>query len=931
MTDPELFWSAGDQNERLQELTSDDPRAKELPLRRDVRSLGRLLGVVIKEQAGQAVFDAEEHLRRLAIRHRELESDLGEAAPEDPAERELLREAAAAIARMSEAEAYQITKAFSTFFELTNLAETMHRKRRSRAHLVARAPQKPGRLRATLQRMRQAGIDAPTALGWLGRVEAVPVFTAHPTEVARRVVLYKRRRIADELEKLDRLPLGEEQVAESQEAMLAEITALWQSDEVRRQKPTVHDEILMGLDHYTVSLLPPIAAFYEELARDFRAVYGGDLEAAELPTVVRFGSWIGGDRDGNPYVSAESTRDALQQARELILSNYLDAVEKLRRLLTPSTYRMGDQALLRKGLAEFAEKFPEAAREADALPPSEPYRRLLTMIRHRLRLALLDPAAPGAYPDAAAFGDDLALLARSLRLQGGERLARRLVEPLRRKLGTFGFHLHTLDIRQHAKVHARAVAELAAGAGHAANPAEPLPPAASPQTAELLETLRALARLKREFPPQALRSYVISGAGSVQDVLSLVWLMELCGISVAGRQDPADPGLMPVPLFESIEDLRNAPEICRTLWSSPDYAPYLDSWGRWQEVMLGYSDSNKDGGMLTSTWEIYKAHRALHQVAEQCRVRLRLFHGRGGTVGRGGGPTHRAIIAQPAGAFTGAFKLTEQGEVINFKYSDPALAQRNLELMVAASLEALTRTGLVEPVPDPAWEQAMEEMSAAAFACYREQIADNPEILPYFEQATPVLEFELARIGSRPSRRSQGRSLDDLRAIPWGFGWIQSRLLIPAWFGVGSAFEGFASRGEAQRELLRTMMRRFPIFFDMVRNVEMALAKVDLPLARAYSGLVADAGLRRRVFDLLVDEFRRTRRMVLEITGQQRLLQTNPDLAHSLRLRNPYVDPMSLIQIELLRRKRAGKASEELDYVLAATISGIAAGLRNTG
>ncbi len=931
MNDLELFWSAIDQAERLKELTTDDRQAKELPLRRDVRSLGRLLGVVIKEQAGPAVFDAEEHLRRLAIRHRELEKDLGEAGFEDPAERELLREAVAAIARMSEAEAYQITKAFATFFELTNLAETMHRKRRSRAHQVARAPEKPGRLRATLERMRQAGIDATQALEWLQQVEVVPVFTAHPTEVARRVVLYKRRRIADELEKLDRLPLADVQVAESQEAILTEITALWQSDEVRRQKPTVHDEIVMGLDHYPVSLLPPIAPFYEEMAGDFRAVYGIELEAAELPAVVHFGSWIGGDRDGNPHVSADTTRDALQRARELILSDYLAAVEKLRKLLTPSTFRVGTDPALDQALAGFGATIPEAAREADTLPQGEPYRRFLTIIRHRLRLALVDPAAPGGYPDAAAFSDDLTLLDQSLRRQGGQRLARRLVEPLRRKVATFGFHLHTLDIRQHAKIHARAVAELAAGAGHAANPADPLPSAPSAQTAELLETLRAISRLKAKFPPAAMRSYVISGASSVQDILSLVWLMELCGICVAGRRDPDDPGLMPVPLFESIEDLRNAPQICRTLWSSPDYAPYLDSWDRWQEVMLGYSDSNKDGGMFTSTWEIYKAHRGLHQVADACGVRLRLFHGRGGTVGRGGGPTHRAIIAQPAGAFSGSFKLTEQGEVINFKYSDPALAQRNLELMVAASLEALTRTGLVEPTPEPSWEQAMEEMSADAFACYRKKIFDNPDILPYFEQATPVLEFELARIGSRPSRRSQGRSLDDLRAIPWGFGWIQSRLLIPAWFGVGTAFENFAARGETERTLLRTMMRRFPIFFDMVRNVEMALAKVDLPLARAYAGLVADTGLRERVFTMLVDEFRRTRRMILEVTGQQRILQTNPDLAHSLRLRNPYVDPMSLIQIELLRRKRSGQESDELNYVLAATISGIAAGLRNTG
>jgi phosphoenolpyruvate carboxylase len=347
--------------------------------------------------------------------------------------------------------------------------------------------------------------------------------------------------------------------------------------------------------------------------------------------------------------------------------------------------------------------------------------------------------------------------------------------------------------------------------------------------------------------------------------------------------------------------------------------------------MMGYSDSNKDGGMLTSSWEIYKAHRALHEVASECGVVLCLFHGRGGTVGRGGGPTHRALIAQPAGAFSGSFKLTEQGEVINFKYNDPMLASRTIELMVAASLEALVRTGLVEAEVDPSWEEAMEEISSTAFACYREKIADNPDILQYFEQATPVLEFELAKIGSRPSRRHLGSSLEDLRAIPWGFGWIQSRLMVPAWFGVGTAFERYASRSPAGMGLLREMMGRFPFFFDMVRNVELAMAKVDLPLAHQYSGLVADKELRGRVWSLMTDELSRTRRMLLEVTGQSRLLETNPDLAESLRLRNPYIDPMSLVQIELLRRKRAGEGGEQLDYLLAATIHGVAAGLRNTG
>ncbi|HEU4387609.1 MAG TPA: phosphoenolpyruvate carboxylase, partial [Blastocatellia bacterium] len=436
--------------------------------------------------------------------------------------------------------------------------------------------------------------------------------------------------------------------------------------------------------------------------------------------------------------------------------------------------------------------------------------------------------------------------------------------------------------------------------------------------------------LKRTYSPEAIRSYVISGVRSVADVMSVVWLAELCGVRVGGS-DAGDPGLMPVPLFESIEDLRNCPATCHELWTSSRYARLLDSWGRRQEVMLGYSDSNKDGGMLTSTWEIFKAHRELHKVANECGVKLTLFHGRGGTVGRGGGPTHSAILAQPAGAFTGQIKLTEQGEVLNWKYSDAILAERNLELAVAASLEALARRSGSTQSADDLCMAAMETMSVDAFAFYREKVAENPEVLAYFEQATPVKELEHATISSRPARRGERGALEDLRAIPWVFGWMQSRHVLPAWFGVGHALERFAADGSEQEEVLRRLMRELPLFSDLIRNVGMGLAKADLTIARLYADLVEDRDVRERVLSMIVDEFERTKRMVLKVSGQSTLLENNPVLARSIRLRNPYVDAMSLIQVELLRRKRAGESDESLDYALAATINGISAGLRNTG
>jgi phosphoenolpyruvate carboxylase len=446
----------------------------------------------------------------------------------------------------------------------------------------------------------------------------------------------------------------------------------------------------------------------------------------------------------------------------------------------------------------------------------------------------------------------------------------------------------------------------------------------------VIETFGTIAKLKSAHPASVISRYIISGAESEADVLAVVRLAQACNVQASATAD--DAGLMPVPLFESIQSLRSAGDVMRRLWLRPDYQPLLDSWQRWQEVMLGYSDSNKDGGMLTSTWELYKAHRELHRAAQECNVKLRLFHGRGGTVGRGGGPTHSAILAQPHGCFSGRIRITEQGEVLNWKYADATLAEWNLELMIAASLEALLRTPATSGANHHlCWEEAMEEISTEAYRVYRRDIADNPDVLEYFEQATPVNELDIARIGSRPSRRTKGKSLDDLRAIPWVFGWMQSRHAVPAWFGVGQALEQFANKNSSQLQLLRQMMQGFALFSDMMRSIEMGMAKADLDIARVYSGLVKNVDLRKRVLDMLKEEFIRTRRMLLRVSGQRELLENNRVLARSIRLRNPYVDPMSLIQVELLRRKQAGGDDEHLDKSLGATINGIAAGLHNTG
>jgi phosphoenolpyruvate carboxylase len=973
-----LLWNPENWAQRLAELEAKTGDLKEAPLRRDVRSLGTLLGAVLREQAGEEAFAQVEALRQGTISRRDAEAR-GRAD-------EAARHAAAALEMVHSLPVERdllLTRAFAFYFELINLAETNHRKRRRIAlRLSGEAGRQRGSLVGTFSEMRRVGIGAEEALNWLRRVFIVPVFTAHPTEAARRAVMFKRRRIGEYLEALDRIPIPEQDLSRLEELVLAEITSLWQTDEVRSRRPTVYDEIKMGLDYYDVSIFETVPELYREISAALRAAYGLEIEPYELPLVLRFGSWIGGDRDGNPLVTPEVTRAALQLAREHLLLYYqrrLDAIIDL--LTTSAQQRPVSQELLDRLKAYVAQAHTPEGQVFGAQYEFEYYRRFGLCIKARIQCTLgrtLEQAAeaPGAagglsimpytlarsqdkltqalpaYCSAQDFLDDLETLRASLEENNGIRIARTLIDPLILQVRTFSLHLHTLDIRQHARVHAKALQEAIGDTTAAVLPGE-----LSAQTASVLETFRVVAEVKRGCSPEAVRQYVISGAETVEDVLAVVRLARLSGVKPEGAGDTpgldpglppqrrgpvaGDPGLMPVPLFESIGDLRNAPAVCRELWNRPDYRRLLASWGDWQEIMLGYSDSNKDGGMLTSTWEIFRAHRDLHAVARETGIKLRIFHGRGGTVGRGGGPTHRAIFAQPFDAFDGQLRITEQGEVLNFKYADEVLAERNLELMIAASLDALARPNARDPeghftgVLSPEWEAAFDDLSGLAFGFYREHILDDPGVIAYFEQSTPVGELENARIGSRPARRNDSPKLWDLRAIPWVFGWTQSRLLVPAWFGVGFAIEKFLARPGASSgsnlALLQTMAKEFPLFIDLVRNVEMALGKVDLGTARLYSSLVKDEMLRERIYDMFEAEFHRSVRAVLAVTRQTDLLQTNQVLARSIKLRNPYVDPMHLIQVDMLRRKRSGEDAPEVNRVIAATINGISAGLRNTG
>ncbi|WP_158750757.1 phosphoenolpyruvate carboxylase [Acidobacterium sp. S8] len=934
-----LLWKPESWSQRLAELEARTGDLKEAPLRRDVRSLGMLLGEVLREQAGDSLYEKVEELRQSAIRRRE-----AQAAGQINEAEDLLQQTVLGISTLPVEQAYPLSRAFAFYFELINLAETNHRKRRRLSlQLSGKGSNQRGSLRGTLREMRRVGVTTTEALDWLRRIFIVPVFTAHPTEIARRSVLFKRRRLGEFLEDLDRIPVPDEEILRLQEQLVAEITALWQTDEVRSRRPTVGDEIKMGLDYYDVSIFATLPKLYEEVSAALASEYGLSLDMSDLPLLLGFGSWIGGDRDGNPFVTPDVTREAIRAARSRLLAHYQLQVQLIIDLLTTSAQQLPISEELSKRLHGYmAELRTGTLQIFGARFEFELYRRFMVCVHARLLRTAGEAATDAdsletaltalpAYCSAQEFIDDLKILRRSLAENEGLRLAQTLIDPLILLVRTFGLHLHTLDIRQHAKLHKKALQE---SSEWCAGNATVVPQGLSPESANVIETFRTIAEVKAGCSPEAIRQYVISGASCVEDVLGVLWLARLGGVEPAANG--TDPGLMPVPLFESIEDLRNAPEVCRTLWNLPEYRTLLASWNNTQELMLGYSDSNKDGGMLTSTWEIFRAHRALHDVARECGVKLRLFHGRGGTVGRGGGPTHRSIYAQPVGAFEGQIRVTEQGEVLNWKYGDVVLAERNLELMIAASLDALARPNAKDPnghqsgVLLPEWEAALEELSETAFHFYRGQIIDDPEVLSYFEIATPVAELEHAKIGSRPSRRSGKRSFADLRAIPWVFGWTQSRQLVPAWFGVGYAIEQY-SKKPGGAKLLRDMMVEFPLFIDLIRNVEMALAKTDLGIASLYAALVPDVAMRKRVFSKIEAEFNRTLNAVLTVTAQKELLENNRMLAHSIRLRNPYVDPMSLIQVDLLRRKRAGEDTDEINRAIAGTINGISAGLRNTG
>ncbi|MBI5899991.1 MAG: phosphoenolpyruvate carboxylase [Rhodocyclales bacterium] len=915
---------------------------KDQPLREDIRLLGRLLGDTVREQEGAEVFDRVEQIRQLALRvHRD--DDSAARSELDAVLRGLPRE-----------RTNMVVRAFSYFSHLANIAEDQHHIRRSRAHARAGAAPREGSLALSLSRAEEAGIGAGQLAEFFAAAQVRPVLTAHPTEVQRKSILDCQWKIARLLDQRDRTELAPEEQAEHDEALRRAVLRLWQTRMLRRAKLSVMDEVNNALSFYDMTFLRELPRLYnaseDHLAK---AVPGWSQQGlAELPAFLRPGSWIGGDRDGNPFVTAE-VLDAAMRAQSRKAIGYL--LEQLHQLgaelsTTTSLIEVPDADLMR--LAEISpDRSPHRL--------DEPYRRAIAGFYARLAasaLALDGLEAPRhavgeaePYASAAEFGADLDVLHRSLISHKCGLLGRGRLRRLRHAVAIFGFHLAPLDLRQNSDVHARTVAELLAIARPGTNYlaldedariallleelATPRPLAApgvdySDETRGELAIFHAARGIHQRYGRAAIEDVIISKTDGVSDILEVAVLLKEVGL-LRPLEHALDVNI--VPLFETITDLANAGPTMDQLLSIPLYNRLLGSRGALQECMLGYSDSNKDGGFLSSGWALYRAEIALTEVFARHGVTLRLFHGRGGSVGRGGGPSYQAILAQPQGAVQGQIRITEQGEVIASKYANPELGRRNLEILAAATLEA-TLLGHQHDAPKPEYLAAMEELSASAFAAYRAMVYETPGFEDYFWQSTVIAEIAALNIGSRPASRKKTRAIEDLRAIPWVFSWAQCRLMLPGWFGFGAAVAAWREKqGEQGMALLAEMHREWGFFRATLSNMDMVLGKSDIVIAERYSLLVKDVELRNAIFPRLKAEWQASIAALLAITGEKELLDLNPLLKRSIRNRFPYLDPLNHIQIELLRRHRAGETDDRVQRGIHLTINGVAAGLRNSG
>jgi phosphoenolpyruvate carboxylase len=901
-------------------------------LREDIRFLGRLLGDTIREQAGAEVFDLVERIRRTAIHYRR-EHDL-------PSRKQLEK----IIGALAQTDATNVVRAFSYFHHLANAAEDLHRTRQPRPEA------EEGTIAVALQRLRAAHVPIRKLVAFFERARVEPVLTAHPTEVQRKSTLDRHRAITARLGARGAAAANPVRAEADERALRREVLLLWKTSELRGQQPTVADEIENGLAYFRSTFLEVLPRLYAELEDSL------GTDGVHLAPFLRVASWIGGDRDGNPFVTDAVTGRAVERQAGVALTHYLAEIHALGSELSLSSRYTS----VSPELAALAARAPDRGTSRN----EELFRRALVGIYARvaatagkLRVEVAGagpPAAPSRpYDSPEDLLADLDIIGRAL-VDGGAALASDgRLRNLRRAVEVFGFHLAPLDIRQHSAVHARVVSEIlarATGRRGYETIAEPerqelllrelyTPrPLVSPhvvysdETSLQLRTLATTADAHARFGPSSIPNYVISMTAAPSDLLEVALLLKEAGLLVPGEEPRSAVNI--IPLFETIDDLRGCGLIMEQLFGNPYYRKLLESRGDIQEVMLGYSDSNKDGGFLTSNWELYKAEQELVRVFARHGVGIRLFHGRGGTVGRGGGPSYYAVRAQPRGSVNGQLRLTEQGEVIASKYADAVIGQKNLEALVAATMEATLLPDEGLGADEAPFHEVMEELSSLAFRAYRAFVYETPGFIEYFRQSTPINEIGDLNLGSRPAARRGSDRIEDLRAIPWVFSWGQSRQSIPGFFGFGAAVKQFLAGGSrnARLRMLRAMYAHWPFFRTLVDKLDMVLAKTDLGIAARYAALVTDRKLRESIFTRVTREHDDTLTAFFAITEVKQLLQNNPSLARSLRNRIPYIDPLNHLQVELLRRLRAARGdTDELRRAVHLTINGVAAGLRNSG
>ena len=913
---------------------------KDEPLRRDINLLGRVLGQVLIEQEGRRLFEAEEEIRLLCKR---LRFDY------DPALDGRLRDL---IDGLEPDDLNRIVRAFSVYFQLVNIAERYHRVRRSRQYEASPdSPPQKASVASALSRLKDEGMEAGDLQQVLDGMNVGLVLTAHPTEAMRRSVRRKHERIGEMLAGLESPSLTQKERRSIEEGLAEEITVLWQTDELRVRRPEVTQEIERTLLFFEHPLVSATLEAYREFEDELEAQFPG--ETPRLGRVLEFGSWVGGDQDGNPFVEPPMINTALGLHRRLIVERHLASVSQLVDHMSQSRRLTGVSGELQEAIERYEARMPKVAERYRAIDPNELYHKMLLLVAERLRRTLDEPKSPDAYAGATEFLDDLSVVRESLLQHGGERAAGGSLRDLIRQVEVFGFHLAKLDVRQESATVVRATAAVVA---HATgedllamdeperasllrrliadpDPLDGTPEDLSEEAAKVLDTFGRVQAAREEFSEMPVETFVLSMAHHASDVLSVQLLAKRAGLlRVDDNGNCTANHLRVSPLFETVDDLERAPEVLRLLLEDPFYRSSLGHGGDLQEIMLGYSDSGKDAGYVTSNWTLYEVQGELASVARDHGVRVRVFHGRGGSAGRGGGPSYRAIMAQPAGTLDGSIRITEQGEVISFKYSMRGLARRNLDTVLAAVLEATA--GRSHPSPNPMWTEAMEELSATARETYRSLVYEDEDFLPFFSEASPIGELGSLNMGSRPARREQNPEVESLRAIPWVFAWTQNRFLLPSWYGSGTALGSFA--GDASKlETLREMYRGWPFFRTLLDFMQMTLAKSDLRIAYSYTSLVSDEGVRDRMWARISEEHAACVDALLLITGSENLLDDTPVLQRSIRLRNPYVDPLSYVQVSLLRRLRdLPEGSPEREGVLKTlllTVSGISSGLLNTG